>query len=987
MVKNRRIALLCFSVCLIFSQSLFAATTGKIAGVIRDDQTNAPLVGANIIILQNGNATSLGAATDAEGYYAILNVEPGIYEARASYVGYGSLLVTDIKVNINLTSELNVRMNVEAIGTDEVVVMATRSLLKDDSFASTHNVTSEEMQVQPIDNFMTIAQNQPGVVGSHFRGGRSGEVLVVVDGMPVRDPASTYSGSTGGFTLGVPTEAITEMEVSLGGLSAEYGNVQSGVINVATDAGSKKLSGKVTFMTTDFGSSLNDLLMPLDKFKEKNIAMFSDRLENDTLGVGQDSLRNLIMPRDDRWYTLKYQHELQNVARLTLSGPIIPNSDRLTFSLSADLTNEKQDYFINNTYSSQKFYGKLTAKLNDKMKLSASGMYSSTESDDFYIYASKYGPADEYWKDIYYYDPNPDVRSDTAIVYHYVDDASAYQDSAFGIGRREQIVVDGDTLTWYDQSKFRYVYLDERRQDYLWDREREAYTFNLGFTHQLSSKTYYEIKYQNMSSKYKYGVRDVDDRDGDGDRNEFLNWDFDGEGPHYTNRVRENNIWWTGGDDPGYRDQLSQVNKLKIDLESQLSQNHQVRGGLEFTHNNMDVTNIAWSQIDFNAVDSTHSRTYFRTDIWSEDNIDFGLYIQDKMEFKGLVALVGLRYDYFNPSGFGDPISYPSDFSDPFALVDSNGVPILTDPMEAEPTHQISPRFGISYPITDRDKLMFTYGHYFQRPDSYYLYRNLAYDNLTTTGNYIGNPSLKAEKTVSYDISVEHLFSPTIKLSVTGYYKDVTNLMNYQKYVFVNSPSDGNIYVNADYANIKGVEFALYKTLTDYWGAAINYTYSSAQGRLYNDYNAPLFGEDKKMFPLGHDQTHTINANITLKTPDHLSPVLRNWRANFQVDVNSGSPYSSYGTGQTNDLRMPWTYNIDMRLNRRIKLGEVKMDVFLDVYNLLNSFYITYINSTQFYNMKNDAAILRQDVDYSYIYNPEVYNDPRQFRLGLSVQF
>jgi outer membrane receptor protein involved in Fe transport len=141
------------------------------------------------------------------------------------------------------------------------------------------------------------------------------------------------------------------------------------------------------------------------------------------------------------------------------------------------------------------------------------------------------------------------------------------------------------------------------------------------------------------------------------------------------------------------------------------------------------------------------------------------------------------------------------------------------------------------------------------------------------------------------------------------------------------------------------------------------------------------------MFPLGHDQTHTINANITLKTPDHLSPVLRNWRANFQVDVNSGSPYSSYGTGQTNDLRMPWTYNIDMRLNRRIKLGEVKMDVFLDVYNLLNSFYITYINSTQFYNMKNDAAILRQDVDYSYIYNPEVYNDPRQFRLGLSVQF
>ena len=982
MVNYIKRAFLCIFVCLLMSQGLLGATAGKISGLIRDEQTNEPLIGANIIILQDGNATSKGAATDAQGYYAILNVEPGEYEARVSYVGYASLKVTDIQVNMNLTTELNVGLKVEVIGQEEVVVVATRSLLKDDSFASTHNVTSEEMQVQPIDNFMTIAQNQPGVVGSHFRGGRSGEVLVVVDGMPVRDPASTYSGSTGGFTLGLPTEAITEMEVSLGGLSAEYGNVQSGVINVATDAGSKNFTGKATYMTTDFGQTVNDAIMPLDNFVEKTLSMFPET-------ANQDSLRNLIMPAEDRWYTLKYQHELQNVMRLSLSGPIIPKSDKLTFALSADLSDEKQDYFINNTYNSQKYYGKLTAKLSDKMKLTASGMFSSSMSDDFYLYASKYGPADEYWVNERYYDPDPSTssRGDTALIIHYVEDASAYQDSAFSIGRSDRIVVGNDTITWYDQAKFKHVYVDTRIEDHLWDRESMAYTLNLGFTHQLNSKTFYELKYQNMVSTYKYGVRDVDDRDGDGDVMEFLNWDFDGEGPYYQDREREDNIWWTGGDDPGYRDQLSVVNKLKFDLESQLNQNHQVRGGFEFTHNNMDVTNISWSQIETNPVDTSYSRTYFRTDIWSEDNIDFGMYVQDKMEFKGLVALVGLRYDYFNPSGFGDPVLYPADFTNPFEMVDSNGVPILVDPLEAKPTHQISPRFGISYPITDRDKLMFTYGHYFQRPDSYYLYRNLVYDNLTTTGNYIGNPSLEPEKTVSYDISVEHLFSPTLKLSVTGYYKDVTNLMNYQKYVFVNSPIDGNIYVNADYADINGVDFALYKALTDFWGASINYTFSTAQGRLYNDYNAPLFGEDQKMFPLSYDQTHTINANVTLKTPAYLSPVLRNWRANFQLDINSGLPYSSYGTGQTYDLRLPWKYNLDLRINRRITMGPVKMDLFLDVFNVLNSFYISYIGSGQFYNLRNDAAIVGQDVDYSYIYNPEVYNDPRQFRAGLSVQF
>ena len=862
---------------------------------------------------------------------------------------------------------------------DEVVVTATRSLLQEDAFASTHNVTADEMQVQPIDNFMTIAQNQPGVVGSHFRGGRTGEVLVVVDGMPVRDPAGAYSGSTGGFTLGLPTEAITEMEVSLGGLSAEYGNVQSGVINVATNAGSKRLTGKATYMTTDFGSTMNNALMPLDRFIEKTYD-FSP-------GEDMDSLQGLIQPDTGRWYTLAYRHELQNVLRLSLSGPIIPNSDRLTFSVSADMTNETQDYFINNDYSSEKYYGKLTAKLNNKMKLSASAMYSKYNSDDFYIYASKYGPEDEYWENKYYYDPDPNTRNDTAYVYFYITDPELRRDSLIQLGRFGSYIVGDDTLTNREQVYFKEIYTDSRLQDHLWDREQTAYSFNVGFTHQLNSKTYYELKYQNMTSNYFYGVRDVDDRDGDGDVMEFLNWDFDGEGPHYENRLRENNVWWTGGDDPGYRDQLSKVNKLKFDIESQVTQNHQVRGGFEFTHNNMNVTNMRWSTIEFDPIDTVYSRTYFRTDIWSEDNIDYGMYVQDKMEFKGLVALVGLRYDYFNPNGFGDKVIYPASFEDPFSTVDSNGVPILTDPQEAKPTHQVSPRFGISYPITDRDKLMFTYGHYFQRPDSYYLYRNLSYDNLTTTNNDIGNPSLKPEKTVAYDISIEHLFSPTLKVSVTGYYKDVTNLMNYQKFVFANSPSDGDIFVNADYANIKGVEFALYKALTDFWGAAINYTFSSAQGRLYNDYNTPLFAEDQKMFPLSYDQTHTINANVTLKTPDYLSPVLRNWRANMQVDINSGAPYSSYGTGKTNDLRMPWKYNIDLRINRRIDMRFAKIDLYVDVFNVLNTMYISYIGSSRYYSQENDAAIIDVDVDNSFIYNPEVFNDPRQFRAGISVQF
>ncbi|MCK4813259.1 MAG: carboxypeptidase regulatory-like domain-containing protein, partial [Candidatus Marinimicrobia bacterium] len=194
MEKYKKSLFLCFLVCLFFTHAVFAATTGKITGIIRDEQTKELLMGANIVILQDDKLTSMGAATDAEGYYAILNVAPSTYEAKVTYVGYAPTKIMNISVNINLTTKLDVELLVEVIGQEEVIVVATRSLLKDDEFASTHNVSADEMEVQPIDNFMTIAQNQPGVVGSHFRGGRSGEVLVVVDGMPMRDPAGTYSG-------------------------------------------------------------------------------------------------------------------------------------------------------------------------------------------------------------------------------------------------------------------------------------------------------------------------------------------------------------------------------------------------------------------------------------------------------------------------------------------------------------------------------------------------------------------------------------------------------------------------------------------------------------------------------------------------------------------------------------------------------------------------------------------------------------------------
>jgi outer membrane receptor protein involved in Fe transport len=402
----------------------------------------------------------------------------------------------------------------------------------------------------------------------------------------------------------------------------------------------------------------------------------------------------------------------------------------------------------------------------------------------------------------------------------------------------------------------------------------------------------------------------------------------------------------------------------------------------------MDIENISW----------TLGYGTNRLDIWTEDMIDFGMYIQDKMDFEGLIALVGLRYDYFNPNGFGDKVIYPKDYNAPFTSVDSAGAAIFTEPQEATYKSQISPRIAISHPITDRDIIRFSYGHYFQRPDGYYLYRNLSFQALTKTGNYAGNPNLAPEKTVAYEVGVEHLFTDDIKFSVNGYYKDVTNLMNNKKYVMRTVQNkEVRVYINADYGNIKGLEFSLVKRMGEFWGGSMNYTFSISKGRSSSSGSgAGAFASERRLNIIDFDQTHTINANVTFKTPTRYGKAFGNWLANLLFDYGSGLPYSSYDTGKINDKRMPWTTNTDLRVSKAIDISKITMNIFIDVFNLFNRRNVEWIGNVQYYergdpedeSIKGDPAVVRRDgITGEYIRNPQVYNYERQYRIGLSIQF
>lgn len=218
------------------AHSAFAGTTGKIAGYVTDAKTGEPLPGANIVV----EGTNRGAASNLDGYYYINNLPPGYYSVVAQMIGYTKTTVQKLRVSIDLTTELNFHLQQEAIEAEEVVITAERPMVQKDLTSTSEVISAEEIKAMPVESFSEVVNLQAGVVDGHFRGGRSGEVAYLVDGIAVTD---AFNGAVG---IEVENEAIREMEVISGTFNAEYGQAMSGIVNIVTKDGSQDLHGSLS---------------------------------------------------------------------------------------------------------------------------------------------------------------------------------------------------------------------------------------------------------------------------------------------------------------------------------------------------------------------------------------------------------------------------------------------------------------------------------------------------------------------------------------------------------------------------------------------------------------------------------------------------------------------------------------------------------------------------------------------------------------------
>jgi len=235
---------------------LIAQTTGKISGIIKDSDTNEPLIAANVIVKD----TNLGTASDLEGYYSIVNIKPGVYTLVVDMIGYKQLVFENVRVSVNRTTTIDAVLTATVIQGETVTVEVDAITTKKDQTSTIKNISTDQIEKLAVEDLGAIVGMQAGVVEGHFRGGRMTEVTYLVDGIKVDE---VFGGSSS--MLSIEPDVIQDLEVITGTFNAEYGNAMSGVVNAVTKDGSNRYGGSFSTGFGEYVTGNSHIFLGLDQ--------------------------------------------------------------------------------------------------------------------------------------------------------------------------------------------------------------------------------------------------------------------------------------------------------------------------------------------------------------------------------------------------------------------------------------------------------------------------------------------------------------------------------------------------------------------------------------------------------------------------------------------------------------------------------------------------------------------------------------------------
>lgn len=882
---------------------VFAQQTGKIAGRITDSETNEPLAGANIMILD----TKMGASTDLDGEFFIINVPPGTYNLEVQMIGYATVRKEGIRVSVNRTAFTKLELDPAVLESEVIVVTADKAVIKRDQTSSIRNISSEEIEALPVDNINQIVQLQPGVVGSHFRGGRSNEASYMIDGVLV-----TESFFHEARMVEVTPQVVEDMEVITGTFNAEYGNAMSGVVNIVTKEGSKRLEGSVS---ANYG---NYLTSHKDKF----------------IGLEDTDIR------------------IQDYT-FSLTGPIFKNN--LTFILDSRYVSDSGylrgiHRFNVNDYSDFREY-----PVNYISEANGDGSFVDLDDSEELFFLGKliFKPA-AFLKTTFTYTLN---KSDFQNYNH------ALRYNPYGIATSH--------------------------------RKSNMAAFHLN--HTLSNNAFYEfILSYNTYDNGNYLYKDpLDSR--------YVH-DFYGN---------SSGAWFsTGGQNKNHTRRTEEKYGLKFDFTWQVNKRHSLKTGIDLIKIRVDqrFSNIRnkYEGTDLEAVfevDSvTNKRRYLYyepevrssntifSDFFVKEPVQFAAYVQDKMEFKSMVINLGLRYDYFDPNTV-----YPTNWRNPANQDYFADESRMSKYPEVDPSYWFSPRLGLSYKVGDAALLRFSYGHFLQIPPLNYFYQNSNF-RVSELG-MMGNPLLKPQKTISYEVGLWLQLTREMDFEVAVFYRDIYDLLS-SKMIYTYSQIRFGLFDNKDYGNVRGLELQ-YQYRLGHFSVNANYTLQYTRGVA----DSPEFafnraGQDQdpvnKLIPLEWDQRHTLNMLAAYNT--------RRFGASILGTYNSGRPYSWVPITESplalinllpNNQVRPSTFSVDLQAYYNLfTVNNVDVRLTLLAYNIFDRLNENWVNSTTGRAYTGivrpiDEETYRSDfTEYNDInQNPAMFAAPRSIKLGLGFKF
>jgi outer membrane receptor for ferrienterochelin and colicin len=356
---------------LVMCSAVFAGTTGKIAGRVTDAENGDPVIGAAVLV----EGTTLGAAADINGEYFILNVPPGIVTLKVNALGYAPQALQNLRVITDQTTTADIALGVEAISTGEVVVTAERKIIEADRTFATSTVGSADIAALPVTNLGQVVEIQAGVVDGHFRGGRSSEVMYLVDGISVTDAYDNSQGTQ------VDDGVVQELQVISGTFNAEYGQAMSGVVNIITKEGAKDFHGTATSEFGDYVSQHDNTWMNIGHVSPLDIQDYTMNLYGPVPFIDKLSFYGSFRYLNDQGWL--YGQRRWNVTWDTI--------DSTTSIENENLPRGDNSYAAMN-YNLERWGNlKLTYPLTDRVKLNYSTFYSGRDYKD-YSHDWKYVP-------------------------------------------------------------------------------------------------------------------------------------------------------------------------------------------------------------------------------------------------------------------------------------------------------------------------------------------------------------------------------------------------------------------------------------------------------------------------------------------------------------------------------------------------------------------------------------------------------------------